>query len=402
MKQNKRNKMKREIIKSNIIFILLIGIEGVAFGLLDWNSVLSDLVYLQHNNKLLISLITANISIAKFIATLICIYLNDSKKPNKIFIICVILCAIGALTIGIAYHLEWLVLFAIIYVLEALILEVYSGYHYAYVYNSLPNKLATEIHSKRISVFKVTFMIGVGIASFVTTKFLNSTMTIVTILGAIIFLLLILPISKVKNYPKNKGESREKLKEKLNLNNYTKYYKSWIATKVLGRFALSSLVVLISILAIDINLNIATLKAFKTVAWFLSSIGFWISAYFIRNKMIVKGDIICKLTIVILIIISFFWPYTIYLILLLNGLLNPFNTMSNFTMIQMDGDNISIAQKELLINLFGYFSGMISSYILLNINVQIALILIVITLTFSILNEIRLYKMKSDLIIEKM
>ena len=70
--------------------------------------------------------------------------------------------------------------------------------------------------------------------------------------------------------------------------------------------------------------------------------------------------------------------------------------MSNFTMIQMDKDNISVAQKELLINLFGYFSGMISSYILLNINVHLALILIVITLSLSVINEIRLYKMKQD------
>ena len=31
--------MKQETIKRNIIFILLIGIEGLAFGLLDWDSV---------------------------------------------------------------------------------------------------------------------------------------------------------------------------------------------------------------------------------------------------------------------------------------------------------------------------------------------------------------------------
>lgn len=72
--------MKQETIKRNIIFILLIGVEGLAFGLLDWDSVVSDLVYLQHNNKLLISLIAANIGVAKLIATLFCIYINDSKK----------------------------------------------------------------------------------------------------------------------------------------------------------------------------------------------------------------------------------------------------------------------------------------------------------------------------------
>lgn len=139
---------------TNIIFILLIGIEGLAFGLIDWDSVVSDLVYLQHNNKLLISLITANIGIAKLIATLICIYINDSKHPNKIFIICVSLCAILSLLIGLFYHISWLILFAIIYLLWSLVLEIYSGYHYAYVYNSLPATMATEIHSKEYQFLK--------------------------------------------------------------------------------------------------------------------------------------------------------------------------------------------------------------------------------------------------------
>ena len=386
--------MKQETIKRNIIFILLIGIEGLAFGLLDWDSVVSDLVYLQHNNKLLISLITANIGVAKFVATLICIYINDSKKPNKIFITCVILCSILSLLIGLTYHINWLIAFAILYVLCSIILEVYSGYHYAYVYNSLPDELATEVHSKRISIFKVTFMIGVGFASFFAIKFIDNAMVIVTFFSTIIFLLLIIPISKVRNCPKNKEENIIPLKQKLNLKNYTKYYKSWIITRFLGKFALSSLVVLISMLAIDINLNLAALKTFKTGAWLLSSIGFWISAYLIKNKVIVKGDILCKFAIIILIIISFFCPYAIYAILLLNGLLNPFNTMSNFTMIQMDKDNINVAQKELIINLFGYFSAMLSSYILLNINVYLALIVILFTLTISVINEIRLYKIK--------
>ncbi len=388
--------MKQETIKRNIIFILLIGIEGLAFGLLDWNSVVSDLVYLQHNNKVLISMISANIGVAKFLATLICIYINDSKKPNKIFFICVILCSALSLLIGIVYHLNWLITFSILYVVCSLILEVYSGYHYAYVYNSLPDEMATEVHSKRISIFKVSLMIGIGLASFLTTKFINNAMIVLTFSSAIIFLLLIIPISKVKNYPKNNEENIIPLKQKLNLKNYTKYYRSWIITRFLGKFALSSLVVLVSMQAIDINLDLATLKFFKTFAWLLSSIGFWVSAYLIKNKIIVKGDILCKSAIVILIIISLFCPYAIYIILLLDGMLNPFNTMSNFTMIQMDKDNISVAQKELVINLFGYFSAMLSSYILLNINVYIALLIIVITLTFSVINEIRLYKMKQN------
>ena len=380
--------------KKNIIFILLIGIEGLAFGVLDWSSIVSDLVYLQYKQKWLISLITANIGFAKIIATLICIYINDSKKPNKIFKISVILSAIGSGLIGITYHLNWLILFAIIYVLEILVLEVFSGYHYAYAYNSLPDETATEIHSKRISIFKVTFMIGIGLASFLTAKFINNTMSIITIFSASIFLTLILPISKVRNFPKNKEKKNISLKQKLNLKNYTSYYKNWILTRFLGKFSLSSLVILVSMLAIDTNLDLATLKILKTAAWFLSSIGFWISSYLIKNKMIIKGDIIGKIIIMIFIIISFYWPYAIYVILLLNGIINPFNTMSNFTMLQMDEDNISAAQKELIINLFGYLAATISSYILLNINIELALILIVIALTISVIKEIKLYRVK--------
>lgn len=397
LKYNKiirRIKLTKELIKKNALFILLMGIEGLAFGLLDWDSILSDLVYLQHNNKLLISLITANVGVAKLIATLICIYLNDSNKPNKIFKIAVSLCAIGSILIGVTYKLNLLILFSVLYVLEVIVLEIYSGYHYAYVYNSLPTEMSTEIHSKRISVFKFTFMIGIAIASYLTTKYINSTMTICVIISSITFLVLIIFINNVKNFPKNNEKIVVPLKEKLNLKKYTKYYKSWIITRFLGKFALTSLVVLVSMLAIDMNVDLAILKSCKTFSWILSAIGFWLSAYLIRNRMIVKGDILCKSMIAILIIVSFFFPYAIYGILLLNGLLNPFNTMSNFTMIQMDKDNISVAQKELLINLLGYFSGMLSSYILLNINVYIALIIIIITLGLSIINEIRLYKMK--------
>ncbi len=380
--------------RKNIIFILIMGIEGMAFGLLDWGNVISDLVYIQNKQKILISLITANIGIAKLIANLISIYINDSKKPNKIFTICVVLCAIGSILVGLTYNLGWLIAFAIIYILEIMILEIFSSYHYAYVCNFLPGELATQVHSKRISIFKITFMIGIGIASFLTTKFINKTMSIATIFSAIILLFLILPISKVKNRIPNKESKTVSLKQKLNLKNYTRYYKSWLITRFLGKFALSSLVVLLSMVAIDSNLNIAILKTFKTTGWFLSAIGFWLSAYLIKNKVIIKGDILCKLTIAILVIISLYYPYTIYVILLINGLLNPFNTMSNFTMLQMDNDDIGVAQKELVINLLGYFAGMISSYVLLNIDVKIALIIIAITLIMSVGNEIRLYRMQ--------
>lgn len=388
--------MNQVTIKRNILFIILIGIEGLAFGLIDWDSVVSDLVYLKYNDKLLISIISASVGIAKFIATLVCIYINDSKRPNKIFTICVTLGAMLSLLMGVIYKLNLVILFVIVYALECLILEVYSGYHYAYVYNSLPEEISTQVHSKRISIFKLTFMIGIAIASFLTTKYINQTMTIITIFSSIIFLGLILLIINVKNSPKNIAKNPATLKEKLNLKKYTKYYRSWLFTRFLGKFALSSLVVIVSILAIDNNLNFTILKTSKTGAWILSAIGFWISAYLIKNKIIIKGDILCKLIIAILIVISFFYPYAIFIILLLNGALNPFNTMSNFTMLQMDQDNINVAQKELIINLFGFFASMLSSFILLNINIKFALITIVVLLTVSTLNELKLYRIKTN------
>ena len=39
--------------RKNIIFILIMGIEGIAFGLLDWGNVVSDLVYIQNKQKIL-------------------------------------------------------------------------------------------------------------------------------------------------------------------------------------------------------------------------------------------------------------------------------------------------------------------------------------------------------------
>lgn len=386
--------MKQQTIKKNIIFILLIGIEGIAFGLIDWDSTLSDLVYLQHNNKWLISIIGANVGIARLLATIICIYVNDSNKPNQIFATCVTLCAMGAFLVGIVYQLNWIVLFAIFYMLEEVVLEVFSGYHYAYVYHSLPTDIATQVHSKRISIFKITFMIGIAIASFLTTKYMDDTMLLVTILSAVIFLSLILWIVRVESCPKIQEKDRTSLREKLNLKNYTKYYRNWLLTSLLGKFALTSLVVLVSLIAIDASLDLATLKTCKTVAWIFSGVGFWLSSYLIKNRMIVKGDILCKMVIAILIVLSFFNPFAIYGILLLNGLLNPFDTMTKFTMIEMDTDTISVAQKELVINLFGYFSGMLSSYILLNINVHLALGITIMVLMINMIAEASLYQTK--------
>lgn len=384
--------MKQEVVKNNILFILLIGIEGLAFGLIDWSGIVSDILYVQYNNKILISIIGASIAIAKFLATLICIYLSNSKKSNKIFIVCQFLCAFATLAFGIFYKMQWIILFAFFYVLESLIMEVYSGYHYAYVHNSLPEDIAVEVHSKRICIFKMTFMLGLAIAGFWTTRNIENTIIFSAILAFFTFTTLIYFTKNVKGEPKEKAVDTVKLKDKLDLQNYTKYYKSWLLTKFLGKFALSSLVVVLSMMAIDKNFELTYLKLFKTISWTLSAIGFGMSAYLIKNNKIVQGDIICKVLIVILVGMSLFNPYCIYLIFLLNGVLNPFNTMSNFKMIQMDKDNISIAQKELVINLAGYFAAILASYILVNIHIYFALCIICISLIINVASEVKLYK----------
>lgn len=68
---------QEKVYKKNMVFIILIGIAGFCFGLLDWDSNLADIAYQKYNNVVLILIISANIGTARLIATLICIKLND-------------------------------------------------------------------------------------------------------------------------------------------------------------------------------------------------------------------------------------------------------------------------------------------------------------------------------------
>ena len=127
---------------------------------------------------------------------------------------------------------------------------------------------------------------------------------------------------------------------------------------MLGRFALSSLIVLLSLRVIDNGLDIITLKTVKSILWVLSGTGFFLSSYLIKRKLIVKGDIIIKTLIAILLPFIFIYPNIIFVIILLDGVLNPFNTMSHLEMLRRDEDDINVPQKDMVINLAGYIQHM--------------------------------------------
>lgn len=384
-----------KIYKKNTIFIILIGITGFCFGLLDWDSNLVDLFYLKYNNAFLVSIISANIGTARLLATLFCIKINSSKRPNLVFINCMILCSIVAIITAICFDLQFIILFVITYLLEVLLLEVFSGYHYAYAYNSLPENKAMNAHSKRISIFKFVQALGIATAGFVCAKYINNAFLIISILATVVFVIAIIFTKQVKNYPKVVKCEKQNLLKKLNILKYTQYFRKWFFIRVLGRFALSSLVVLLSLRVIDNGQSIVTLKAVKSLEWILSGTGFFLSSYFIRKKLIVKGDIVLKFLIAILISIVFVNPNVIFIIILLDGILNPFNTMSHLEMLRRDTDDINVPQKDMVINLAGYIAKMISSYILLNINSNVALSIVVLTLILSTFFELKLYKEKN-------
>ena len=381
-----------KIYKRNSLFIILIGIVGFCFGSLDWDNNLSDLVYLKYNNKFLISIISANIGTARLLASLFCIKINDSYRPNFIFSICMILCSIIAIIAAILFESELIILFVIIYLLEVLLLEVFSGYHYAYTYNSLPEKMAMIVHSKRISVFKLLQAGGIATAGFICANFIDNAFLIISMLSTLVFIIAIFFINQVKNFPKVKTQKKDNIIKKLNIFKYTKYFRKWLIVRSVGRFALASLIVLLSMRVIDNNLSLTTLKTVKSLQWILSGVGFFLSGYFIKKKIIVKGDILIKIIIVVLLPLVFIVPEFIFLIILMEGILNPFNTMSHLEMLRNDNDDINIAQKDMVINLIGYFAKMVSAYVLLNINSDIAIIVIVITLLLSAILEFKLYK----------
>ncbi len=381
-----------KIYKKNTLFIILIGITGFCFGLLDWDSNLADFVYLKYGNAFLISVVSANIGTARLIATLFCIKINTSQRPNFVFITCMILCSLIAIITALCFDSQLIVLFVVTYLLEVLILEIFSGYHYAYAYNSLPEERAMNAHSKRISVFKFLQAGGIAIAGFVCAKFVNNALLIISILATFVFAISILFVTQIKNFPKTRENKKESLLRKLNVFQYTKYYRKWFVVCVLGRFALSSLIVLLSLRVIDNGLNIITLKTVKSVLWVLSGTGFFLSSYLIKRKLIVKGDIIIKALIAILLPIIFIYPSVIFTIILLNGVLNPFDTMSHLEMLRKDEDNINVPQKDMVINLSGYIAKMISAYVLLNIKSDIAVCCTALILILSVYLEFKLYK----------
>lgn len=381
-----------KIYKKNTLFIILIGITGFCFGLLDWDSNLADLVYLKYSNVFLISVVSANIGTARLIATLFCIKINTSQRPNFIFKTCMILCSLIAIITALCFDSQLIVLFVVTYLFEVLVLEIFSGYHYAYAYNSLPEERAMNAHSKRISVFKFLQAGGIATAGFVCAKFINNAFLIISILVTIVFGIAILFVTQIKNFPKTKESKKENLLKKLNIFQYTKYFRKWFVIRMLGRFALSSLIVLLSLRVIDNGLDIVTLKAVKSILWSLSGTVFFLSNYLIKKKLIVKGDIIIKTLIAVLLPVVFIYPNIIFVIILLDGVLNPFNTMSHLEMLRRDDDNINVPQKDMVINLAGYIAKMISAYVLLNIKSDIAIWCTGIILILSVCLEIKLYK----------
>lgn len=397
MKQDMEQIELEKVYKKNTLFIILIGIVGFCFGLLDWDSNLADLVYLKYNNAFFISIVSANIGTARLIATLFCIKISTSQRPNFVFISCMLICSLIAIIIAVCFDLQFIVLFVITYLIEVLVLEIFSGYHYAYAYNSLPEEMAMNAHSKRISVFKFLQAGGIAVAGFICAKFINNAFFIISILATFVFAVSIIFVMQVKNFPKVRENKKENLIKKLNIFQYTKYFRQWFSIRILGRFALSSLIVLLSLRVIDNGMDIVTLKTVKSLLWVLSGTGFFFSNYLIKKKLIVKGDIIIKTLIACLLPIIFIYPNIIFVIILLDGVLNPFNTMSHLEMLRRDNDNVNVPQKDMVINLAGYVAKMISAYVLLNINRDIAIWCIVITLLISTAFEFKLYRSSKEM-----
>lgn len=386
----------KQIYKQNSIYIILIGIAGFCFGMLNWDRVWVDIIYLKYDNKLLISIITANIATAKFIANIFCVKLNDAKNPNKIFKTCIIIASILVILIAISYKQDIIALFAICYLLETMVLEIYSGYHYAYAYNSLPSTIAIKVHSKRIALFKIMQAIGVIVAGYIISKFINNAVISISLLTIFVFIIIFNFVKKVKNFPKNIKKEKERLLSKINIKKYSTFFKKIFAIKIIESGVISSLVVILSIKAIDDKMNLELLTVTKSLDLILSGIGFSCAAYFIKKNIIIEGSILTKIIMSVLIFLTLIIPEMIFVIVVFRGVLNPFNTMSNFKMLKLDNDEYSIAQKELVINLYVYISTMITSYIFLNINVNIYICIAGTLLFLSSYMMYKIYKEKQQ------
>lgn len=384
--------MVKELVNKNKKYILLLGILGICYALLDWDINISDLFYLKYNNKVLISIITAGIGLSRFIATFVCVKINDTKKPNMVFNILIIFCMITTIISCLFYQYGFAIYFTIVYLLLQVFLEILSSFHFPYVSKSLPDNQIIQTHSKRISIFKILNAAGVALASFICTTFYNKSFLIICALCTIIFLITIMIVINIKNINIKSMKNEESYLQKFNIKKYSYNFKIWSIVRIIGKFSTASLVVILSLKALESNVDILALKTSKTLLWIFSSIGFFLSGYFIKKKKIVDGDIFLKLLIVIMLPLTLVSNYAPLIIIVLYGILEPFNSISHLEILKQDKDGIDLAQKDLIISLFGYFSKFLSGMILVNIKFNIAITIIIILLSLSVFIEYKLYR----------
>lgn len=380
-------------IKKNYIFLILLGVLGAGFGFLNWDGIISDVLYLKYEDKVLVSIIAAGVSAMKILATLVCIKVTQAKRTNLVFYLCMITSAVTAIISAVFFENKLVVFFSIFYLLNTLIMEVFSGYHYTFAKNSLPQDKALIAHSKRISVFKIVKAIGIAVAGFLSIYIFNNLFYVIAILVTAVFIVAIILTSQVKNNNKNQElEEKKSYLKALNVFQYSKYMKLNMIIRFLSNFALTSLVVLVSVKMIDGGQNFEILKIVKSLVWVVSGIGFFCSSYFLRKKQTVFYDFFIKLCVIVLFPFMFILPELGFVLIILKGLTEPFNTMSNFEMLGLSKEkNCDLPQQELVINLCGYLAGMLSSFILLNMNFIIAVCLICLTLLSSIFMELIVY-----------
>lgn len=384
--------MENKIIRKNKFLILLLGILGVCYALLDWDANISDLFYLKYNDKVLISIITAGIGFARFIATIFCIKITGSKNPNRVFNKLIFCCIVLTLLSCFLYQYGFAIIFTIVYLMLQIFLEILSGYHFPYVSSSLPDEQVVQVHSKRVALFKLLNAAGITLSAFICASYYNQAFLIISVICTVIFLISIMIIINIVNINVKNDSKKVTLLEKLDISKYSSNFKVWTIVRIIGKFSTSSLVVILSLRAIDSNVNISILKTCKSILWIISSIGFFSAGFFIKRKLIIDGDIIIKLLIVILLPLTLYNNIFILILILMYGILEPFNSISHLEMLKKDRDGIDLAQKDLIISLFSYLSKSLSGIILVNINFTIAILIIFVLLLISVIIEYSLYK----------
>lgn len=384
--------MENKIIRKNKFLILLLGILGVCYALLDWDANISDLFYLKYNDKVLISIITAGIGFARFIATIFCIKITGSKNPNRVFNKLISCCIVLTLLSCFLYQYGFAIIFTIVYLMLQIFLEILSGYHFPYVSSSLPDEQVVQVHSKRVALFKLLNAAGITLSAFICASYYNQAFLIISVICTVIFLISIMIIINIVNINVKNDSEKVTLLEKLDISKYSSNFKVWTIVRIIGKFSTSSLVVILSLRAIDSNVNISILKTCKSILWIISSIGFFSAGFFIKRKLIIDVDIIIKLLIVILLPLTLYNNIFILILILMYGILEPFNSISHLEMLKKDKDGIDLAQKDLLISLFSYLAKFLSGIILVNINFTIAILIIFVLLLISVIIEYSLYK----------